>query len=279
LREIWYLISTSWVCLNVQPEPSKSRLTLPLAGFCSFQYKLYGAPPVSQRQDNPFYKFSRAAYPEVGDRFQAWEAQILSSVERSCRGPTSPFTCLVDAILNMKDRELRLSFLKVVWLERLLAWKMQTFGLRIYTTRTALPMLAFIIHLTTSIMLAENNSSGTNPAILPGLIRPVAEAVVSCYILLVKARQLYRIPVLFMKFIFNCVDMTASILGISMCALVVSNDGPPRAFLGFSTLLIWIATVLMLRVYRPIGMLLLLLTETLQRVFSLLVLLSFIILG
>ena len=53
----------------------------------------------------------------------------------------------------------------------------------------------------------------------------------------------------------------------------------PRSFLAFSTLLIWIATILMIRVYRPVGMLLLLLTETMQGVFSYLALFFFIIIG
>ena len=42
---------------------------------------------------------------------------------------------------------------------------------------------------------------------------------------------------------------------------------------------IWIATFLLLRIYRPVGMLLLLLTEALQGIFSFLVLLFFIIVG
>jgi len=59
----------------------------------------------------------------------------------------------------MKDRNIQLSFLRVVWLEKLLAWKMQTFGLHIYLTRTAFPMLLlFVVHLTPSILLTEDGT-------------------------------------------------------------------------------------------------------------------------
>jgi hypothetical protein len=37
------------------------------------------------------------------------------------KGPSSPFTRLVEEIPGMKDRDLQLSFLRVVWLEKLLA--------------------------------------------------------------------------------------------------------------------------------------------------------------
>jgi len=264
---------------DVHPEPNTSYVTLPLPGFCSFHYKLYRPPPVS-RHDDPYWEFVRAATSSARDNFPLWETRILSWVAYTGRGPASPFTRLVEEILGMKDRDIQLSFLKVVWLEKLLAWKMQTFGLHIYLTRTALPMLLlFITHLLISILLTEDDDSSSGRITVPIIVLSCIEALVSFYILSIKTRQFYRIPRLFLRSIFNYIDGIALSLGLTLFFYVVSQNSPPRAFLAFSTLLIWIATILMLRISRPVGMLLLLLTETMQGVFSYLILLFFIIIG
>jgi hypothetical protein len=218
--------------------------------------------------------------PSPGDAMPRWETQILKSVEHSGRGAASPFTRLVEEILDMKGRDVQLSYLRVVWVEKLLAWKMQTFGLQMYITRTAIPMLAlFFVHLTIGILSTGTDGKDHKNVTVSVRLLGSVEAVVSCYILYVKVRQLYLIPRLFVRSIFNYIDGTALSLGLITFLLAVSGRAPSRPFLGFSTLLIWIAAVLMLRVYRPVGMLLLLLTETLRGVLPFLVLLSFIILG
>ncbi|KAH8802938.1 hypothetical protein F5884DRAFT_803753 [Xylogone sp. PMI_703] len=258
-------------------EPNTSHVTLPLPGFCSFTNKLYNPPPVSGHGD-PFWDFVQATTPYDEDNFPRWEARLLHWVAYTGKGPASPFTRLVEEILSMKDRNVQLSFLRVAWLEKLLAWKMRTFGLHIYLTRTAFPMLLlFVIHLTVSILLTEDVTSGT--ITVPIYMLSSMEALVSVYILSIKLRQLFRIPRPFVRSIFNYIDGIALSLGLTLFFFVISHQAPPRSFLAFSTLLIWIATILMMRVYRPVGLLLLLLTETMQGVFSYLILLFFIILG
>jgi hypothetical protein len=280
LGDLWHSFMPFWSSPDdVHPEPNTSHVTLPLPGFCSFNYKLYRPPPVS-RQDDPYWEFVRAATPSARDNFPRWETRILSWIASTGRGPASPFTRLVEEILGMKDRDIQLSFLRVAWLEKLLAWKMQTFGHRIYLTRTALPMLLlFIVHLVMGILLTEDDGGSFGNITLPIIVLSCIEALVSCYILSTKIRQLYRIPRLFFRSVFNYIDGVALSLGLTLFFIVISQNSPPRAFLAFSTLLIWIATILMVRIYRPVGMLLLLLTETMQGVFSFLVLLFFIIIG
>jgi hypothetical protein len=288
-REVWALIWSIIVSLfgssgDIPPEPNISRVTLPLPGFCSFEHKLYKAPPVSHSsssRDNPFWEFIRATGPDSKDQFvMRWERYIVSTVLRSSKGPASPFTRLVEEILAMKDHDIQLSFLRVIWIEKLLTWKMKTFGSFIYFTRIALPMLfLFILHLMLSVLLTGQDTMRMNHRRASTIALASIEAVVACYVLFVKIRQIYRIPGLFFRSVFNYIDGTAVSLGLTMFFFVISKKRPPRAFLGFSTLLIWIAVVLMLRIYQPIGLLLLLLTETLQQVFTFLVLFFFIILG
>ena len=280
LSNIWSALTPYWSSPNeVQPEPNTSRVTLPLQGFCSFNNRLYRAPPVSTRDDS-FWEIVRATTPASGDVFLPWETQILNRVAYSSKGPASPFTRLVEEILDMKDREVQLSFLGVVWLEKLLSWKMKTFGLHVYLTRTVLPIVfLFGVHLAVGILSTENNNQNTRGIRVIIIFLACIEALLSCYILSTKARQLFRVPRLFFRSIPNYIEMIALSLGIALFFMVVSKNHPSRAFLAFSTLLIWVAAILMLRIYRPIGMLLLLLTETMQEVFSFLALLFFIILG
>ena len=259
-------------------EPHISHVTLPLPGFCSFRYRLYRLPQESGNRfsRDAFWAFIRAVYCSTAQR-PSLDSYLLESVQSSGSSAASPFTRMVEEILNIRDRELQLSFLRIPWLEKILAWKMKTFGLRIYLTRTVIPtLLLFAVHLTASVLLTQ---SGVKRTSLPVTFLACIEAVASCFILSVKIRQLYRIPRLFLRSVFNYIEGTALCLGFTMFFLVISKNVPSRAFLGFSTLLLWIGTILMLRVYRPIGMLLLLITETMLKIFPFLILLSSIIIG
>jgi hypothetical protein len=160
LSDLWLVFSPFWNNPDeVHSEPNISHVTLPLPGFCSFNNKLYKTPPVSSR-DDPFWSFVQATTPHGEDDFPRWESRLLHWVAYTGKGPTSPFTRLVEEILGMGDRDLQLSFLRVIWLEKLLAWKMQTFGLHIYLTRKVFPIfLLFVIHLTLSILLTEDGTS------------------------------------------------------------------------------------------------------------------------
>ncbi|KAH6896515.1 hypothetical protein B0T10DRAFT_543992 [Thelonectria olida] len=262
-----------------QMEPNTAKLTLPLQGFCSFDKKLYMPSPV-RGGDDAFWEFIRATSPQTNDEvFPRWEKQLLLWAERSGSGPSSPFTRLVDEILSMRDRETKLSFLRVTWFEKLLAWKMKTFGLTIYLTRIVLPIiLLFAVHLTIGILCTESHEQEERPNAAITTLACI-EMLLSCYILYTKARQVFRVPRMFFRSLPNYVDVLALALGISCFFMIVCGHVPSREFLAFATLLIWVAAILMLRIYRPIGMLLLLLTETLQGVFSYLALLFFIILG
>lgn len=159
LSDLWNVFSTYWNSRDeVYSEPNTTHVTLPLPGFCSFNNKLYNPPPVTG-YDDPFWSFVQASTPYGNDDFPRRETLLLHQVAYTGRGPASPFTRLVEEILGMKDRNIQLSFLRVVWLEKLLAWKMQTSGLHIYLTRTAFPMLLlFVVHLTLSILLTEDGT-------------------------------------------------------------------------------------------------------------------------
>ena len=151
----------------VESEPNKTLVTLPLPGFCSFGNKLYRTPPVNDPgrtfRNDCFWEFVLATTPYNTTEFHRWETSLVTSVADSSKGPASPFTRLIEEILEMKNRDLQLSYLKVVWLEKLLAWKMQAFGLKIYLTRMALPMLVlFILHLTVGILLTDGDGRGDN---------------------------------------------------------------------------------------------------------------------
>jgi hypothetical protein len=268
----------------VKSEPNQRQVTLPLPGFCSFNNRLYKPPPVAESSrsfGDCFWEFVLATtlYSKDQNHYR-WEGYLNSYVASTSRGPGSPFTRLVEEIVDMKDRDLQLSYLNVAWLEKLLAWKMRRFALWIYLTRTALPMLVlFAIHLAVGILLTGGDGNVQNRIGWWVILLVTIELAASCFIMSVKLRQAYRIPRLFFGSIFNYVDTTALCLGIAMFFQVATKHAPPRAFLGFSTLLIWIAAILMLRIHKPVGMLLLLLTETIQGIFSFLVLLFFIVLG
>ncbi|KAK6499550.1 hypothetical protein TWF506_004179 [Arthrobotrys conoides] len=279
-RAIW----ENWFADGGHPEPNTTHITLPLPGFCSFQHKLYRPPPVSGSgvgRDDTFWEFMRAASPGDENNLFTWERYVLEYVRKSGNATASPFTRLVEEILQMKDKDIQLAFLKVVWLEKLLAWKMETFGLRIFLTRKALPMLVLCIsHLSISIALTGQHDAKKEMTRDKGVLLLVGiEAMVVFYIISIKVRQLYRIPRLFFRSLFNYMDGIALSISLAMFFMVATGVEPSRSFLGFSTLASWIAAILMLRIHRSIGMLLLLLTETVQGVFPFLVLLAFILLG
>jgi hypothetical protein len=280
-KDVWHM-AVPYHTTEVSAEPNTSRVTLPLQGFCTFDRKLYKTPPVATGTfyDDAFFEFARATAPEGKEPLMRWEQQVLNWVAHSSRGQASPFTRLIEEILEMKHRDTQLSFLRVPWLEKLLAWKLKTFSLYIYLTRTVLPILIlFVLHLTVGVLSTEIEDERNEAAKVVVIVLGCIEALVSGYILYIKIRQIYRVPNLFFRSLPNYVDLIALSLGFTLFIMVVSGSRPPRAFLGFSTLLIWIAAILMLRIYRPVGMLLLLLTETIQEIFSYLALLSFIIVG
>ncbi|GBF65952.1 hypothetical protein TMEN_8670 [Trichophyton mentagrophytes] len=287
-----FLSSLSLISSNREYlEANSSVVTLPLPGFSSFNHRLFKPPPVSNSDTDPYWEFIRATYPDPN--IAAWESAILRYVEQNGKGPTSPFTRLVEEILYLKDRETQFLFLRVIWLDKLLRWKMRTFGRSVYLTRVAGPMLIlFAIHLVVSILLTGRKSqidvtfhidgdSYFNVISITTSIKALAsvEAILAAYIFLIKVRQAYRVPRLFRRSIFNYIDLAAVILGLTTFGLAVSNRLPPRAFLAFSTLLMWIAALLMLRVYEATGTLLLLLTEMMHGVLPFLILLALIVLG
>lgn len=283
LREIYHLVRQRWADApaDVRSEPHTTLATLPLPGFCSFRHRLYRPPPTSGRSSHrkdSFWEIVRATASTHSA--PPWEAHVLKLVADSGVGVASPFTRLIDEVLDIESREVRLSFLKVPWLEKLLTWKMRTFGLRVYLTRTALPMsVLFFSHLSVGVLSTRRRGENENPVTVPVVALASLEAAAAGFILWVKLRQLYRIPRLFFRSIFNYIDGTALALGLTSFFLVVSKSGPPRPFLSFSTLLIWIATILTLRIYKPVGVLFLLLTETLQGIALFLILFFLILLG
>jgi hypothetical protein len=263
-------------------EPNTKHVTLPLQDFCSFKNSLHRAPPRSNDdRDSAFWDFIRATTPYNGAEFLPWEHHILGQVIYSGRGPASPFTRLVEEILDMRDRGTQLSFLRVAWLEKLLAWKLNMFGLRVFLMRNVLPIvLLFVMNLAGAVLLTQSDDDEQRTVIrVVTIVLATIEGLLSGYIIFTKARQLFRVPRLFLSSIPNYIDAIALSLGIAMFCTVASGSRPSREFLAFSTLLMWVAAILMLRIYRPVGMLLLLLTETIQEVVPFLALLIFIILG
>ena len=125
---------------------------------------------------------------------------------------------------------------------------MKTFGLHVYVTRTVLPIvLLFSVHLAVGILSTENEDQNSGGIRVIIITLACIEALLSCYILYTKTRQLFRVPRLFFLSIPNHIDMISLSLGITLFFMVVSKNLPSRAFLAFSTLLIWVAAILMLR--------------------------------
>jgi hypothetical protein len=207
LEEIWselkYLAKSYWQDMdnNEDLEPNTSHITLPLAGFCSFRNRLYRpvpGPRGGRSFDSPQWEFCNAVYPH--SNFHLRGLWLLKWVAKSGRQTASPFTRLVEEILDMDKQEVKLSFLKVAWLEKLLTWKMHTFGLRIYATRTALPMTAlFSVHLAIAVLWTNDRKHKANGASALIMVLATVEALISAFILSVKMRQLYRIPRLFLR--------------------------------------------------------------------------------
>ncbi|KAK2861236.1 hypothetical protein FQN49_004410 [Arthroderma sp. PD_2] len=170
-------------------EANSSVVTLPLPGFSSFSHRFFKPPPVSDMED-PFWEFVRAIYTDPSDDFRECDSAILCQTERSGSDPASPFTRLVDEILRFRNRETQLMFLRVIWLDKLLMWKMRTFGRSVYLTRVAVPMLIlFVIQIVVSILLTRSNDSSVASITTPIVALVCAEAALAAYILLTKVRQ------------------------------------------------------------------------------------------
>lgn len=175
-------------------EANSSIVTLPLQGFSSFNRHLYKPTPRSYSDIDPdsLWQFVRAIYSSPADKFMILETALLHQVKQSGSGPASPFTRLVEEILLMKDRETQFMFLRVVWLEKLIAWKLRTFGRFVYLSGVALPMLMlFLIHLIIGILLTASNDSSAASSTMSNTASTLAclEAILASWTLLTKVRQ------------------------------------------------------------------------------------------
>ena len=60
------------------------------------------------------------------------QEQSLQQTSGGLNTSTSPFSCLVDEVFHLDDVELQFSILNVIWFQRLVFWKMETFGRSVY---------------------------------------------------------------------------------------------------------------------------------------------------
>ncbi|KIJ24390.1 hypothetical protein M422DRAFT_274851 [Sphaerobolus stellatus SS14] len=266
------ILSSPWTCPSVLPKANSAAITIPLDGFCSYESKIHKLVPVSWERESRsiFYALAASTYYQIEGGQQPFHYLPPSSFV--AKGPTSPFSCLVEEIFRLEDKELQYAFIQVLWFERLVLWKINTFARRIYLTRVGLPnLLNVVLHLLLclfSILYPRRVILRT----LAGL-----QAAICAIWTLQKLRQA-RGTFLFFRSIFNYTDLISIALSITMVALCCKGT-PPRPFIAYSMPVLWINLVLMTRVFEPAGTLMILVTEMIRGVFPFLLLLALLIIG
>jgi hypothetical protein len=264
--------------LNGQKGPvgaGATTITIPLEAFSSYECQIHKSPSTFFFEDGPssvFYALASYAYYENRD---GQELQMRLRLRHSGRtsGPTSPFSCLVEEVFDLKDAELQFAFVKVIWFEKLVFWKIEKFGKFVYLSRIVLPLLAnLMLHLALSIITA----GGRKP--ISALVLGGVQALNCIYLAVQKGRQASGTR-LFYRSIFNYIDIAVIPLSATMSAMVLSRNSLPRTFIAYSIPVLWIDLILTTRVFEPAGVLMILLTEMTKGVLPFLGLLASFIVG
>lgn len=186
----------------------------------------------------------------------------------------SPFSCLIETILGLKDEQLQISFFEVVWLDRLVFWKIDTFGRFVFLTRMQLPaLLNLVCHLSLGLIFSQS----TIPR-RACLVWGILQLVVTIFLSIVKIRQA-RATALFYQIFYNYVDIASIILSFVMSGFALRRRTPSMVFVAYSTPILWMDLVLTLRIYERAGVLLILITEMIKGVLPFLGMLAMIVIG
>ena len=190
------------------------------------------------------------------------------------KGPMSPFSCLIETVLSLKDEKLQISFFEVVWLDRLVFWKIDTFGRFVFLTRMQLPaMFNLACHLSLGFIFNQS-SLPVGACIIWGIL----QLLVTVFLNIVKIRQA-RATALFYRIFYNYVDIASIILSFVMSIFALRRRSPSPVFVAYSTPILWVDLVLTLRIYERAGVLLILITEMIKGVLPFLGMLSMIVIG
>jgi len=241
-------------------------VTIPLDGFCTYDHHIYGLPVNHGGFDNDavshFYNMAEMAYY---DGIVTGETRDTFPRVRAPNRPwgsirTSPFTSFVEEVFRIDDQELQFSIIKVIWFEKLVYWKLKTFGQYIFLTRTVLPSLVnWILQFTLSIITAGGRTS------IATLVLGGVQASICVYLAAQKLRQATATRLFFRSF-YNFLDIIAIALSITNAVLVLSRHTLPRSFVACTTALVWIDVILSARTYEKAGVLMILLTEMMKGV-------------
>ncbi|KAJ8469516.1 hypothetical protein ONZ45_g16864 [Pleurotus djamor] len=251
-------------------------VTIPLDGFCLHKYRIHGLPYVMRNWNSePSSVFYELAGPAFYKHTKKANLPLGARPYRPVTHPrlSSPFTSFVEEVLRLDDRELQFSLLTVIWFEKLVTWKMDTFGRAIYLQRVALPLLVNVaLQLALSILTADGSQS-TAALVLAGI-----QLGVIAFLAFQKLRQM-RGTWLFFRSIYNYFDIGAVALSTTMAVMVLARRTPPRAFIAYSIPILWVDMILSSRVFEQSGTLMILLTEMTRGVLPFLCLLATFIVG
>ena len=263
---------------NIQ-KANTTTITIPLDGFCSYDHHIYGLPVVSY-ENEAVQHFSnmaeRAYYNEVvtGETADPVFSRVMTPSRPKGSIRTSPFTCLVEEVFRIDDQELQFSIIKVVWLEKLVYLKLETFGRYVFLTRIVFPSLVNWILLFALSILTSKGGTSTAILVLGGI-----QAFVCTYLIAQKFRQAQWATRLFFRSFFNFMDVIAITLSITNAVLVLTGHTPPRPFIAYATTIVWVDVISSPRVYETAGILMILLTEMMKGVMPFLILLALFIVG
>ncbi|CAB4373498.1 unnamed protein product [Rhizophagus irregularis] len=245
-----------------------TKYTLPLAGFCSYKNEVFKLPKWNYKLDSRHNSLHQMAMLSLG--------QVTTLISNQAKPhhsfAESPFSCLIDEILDIKDEDLMLDFFEIIWLKKLLNWKLDTFAKRRYLERLLIPMLInLLMHLLSGILMTQGNVYGAK-------VTASLQLIVIIYLGLHESIQLATRPKYWKSFI-NYIDLTAIILAFIMIIRVLSDKPPSGEFIGFSTAIIWADMILQFRFYKPVGVLLIVLKDMVKEIFGFLILLTTLLFG
>ncbi|KAF8350991.1 hypothetical protein F5887DRAFT_1193386, partial [Amanita rubescens] len=238
-------------------------VTIPLDSFSSYGSKI-------SMPSSVFYEFAASAYYHAHGGTSPF--RYISPEAAVTKGPTSPFSCLVEEIFRL-DQETQLSFMQIIWFERLVFWKIDRFARNVYLARLVLPNLVnVVVHLALSLLILDNRK-------LTAILILASIQVIICLYWTIQLVRRAKGTWLFYRSIFNYLDMVVIALSFTMSIICLLRQKPPRSFIAYSMPTLWINLILSLRIFEPVGVLLILVTEMIKGVLPFLLLLGLFITG
>ncbi|GBB88027.1 hypothetical protein RclHR1_14550001 [Rhizophagus clarus] len=245
-----------------------TKYTLPLAGFCSYKNRVFQLPKWNYKLDsrhNSLHQLTMLSFGEV-------TTLISNQIKPYHSFAESPFSCLIDEILDIKNEDLMLEFFEIIWLKKLLKWKLDTFAKWKYLERLLIPMLInLLMHLLNGILITQDNQDGAK-------VTASLQLIAIIYLGLYKSRQLITSPK-YWKSSLNYIDLTTIVLSFAMVIIVLSDKPPSAVFIAFSTAIVWVDMILQFRFYKPVGVLLIVMKDMIKEIFWFLTLLITLLFG